>query len=889
MQTLTIIDTFGILFRSFYALKGMASSKGHPSGMINGFANFVLGLENDKSDLIIYALDSKGKSFRSKLYEEYKTNRQTPPDELLIQLQVCLKMIKQMQLNHVSVEGYEADDIIASLVEICKNKDIFIRIITADKDLYQLIQNGKVEVFSPISRRSYDEQACLEKYGVLPAKIADYLAICGDVADNIPGVKGIGPKGAKTLLEDFTDLNDIYENLDLIANPRTKKLLLESKEKAILSKKLASLYKELDLKYLLNQKRVINPLLSIKDILQEYELKTILKKLDLEQSKQVKKDQPQSNKQSFNKSFFTTSMLTSKEEILDKLSNINEDTLLAFDTESTGLDVRKARLVGFSFAFNETRGYYVPIMHDDFKQDLSLAREAISLIYKAHLIGHNLKFDLELIKNTLGLNYPKKYSDTMILAWLINPSLRANMDFLAKHYFDYDTMSFSSLVPKGQSFANVLAKDASFYAAEDAVITLKFYLYFIKLLDKNTLNLAKDLEFPFIQIILMMEENGFYLDTKDLARLQEKLALSLEELTQKIYLLAGEKFNIKSPKQVGELLFDTLAIAKAKKNKTGYKTDEATLRPFAKKHEIVGFILEYRELAKLISTYCEPLITLAKQDDLSRVHSHFLQTGTATGRLSSNNPNLQNIPSRGRYAKAYKSCFKAQKGYKLISLDYSQIELRLLAHFSKDESLLQAFKEGADIHARTAISIFGELNDANRRAAKSINFGLIYGMGARALSQSLEISQESAKDYIKKYFAAFPSIQEYFSSCKALAKEQGFVKTLFGRKRYFDFKSANPRELAMYERECVNSILQGSAADIIKQAMFNLKPFLDKEHLLLLQIHDELIFEVKCEDAENFAKVISNIMENSVQLLVKLKTSLKVGSNWGELKEIEWI
>ncbi|MCR2061376.1 DNA polymerase I [Campylobacter helveticus] len=879
MKTLTIIDTFGFFFRLYYALKNFTSSKGEPSGMVSGFANFIYSLKNEyKSDYIIFALDSKGKTFRSEIDPNYKTNRTPPPPELLAQIPICIEMIEKMGFVSISRENYEADDIIASVVKSCKDKDIFVRIITQDKDLYQLIKDEKVSIYSPISKNDYDEAACLEKYGVKPSQIKDFLALCGDSADNIPGVKGIGAKGAKTLLDEFGSIEAIYENLSLVRNERSKKLLLEGKENAFLSKKLASLYEDLELKDLIEKSAYMQeePLLKVIEYLERFELNSLLKKLKL-------------NPQNQNKNLgFKATLIVDENILFEKLENLESESIIAFDTETTGLDVKEAKIVGFSFCLNENEAFYVPLTHNylgvGVQISMQAAKKALEKIYSHFIVGHNLKYDFAIVENNFSLPPPKKYADTMILAWLYNPSLRVNMDDLALRLFSYETLHFESVVKKGENFAGVELEKACKYAAEDAYITLRFYLYFLKNLEPDLLKLAFKSEFDFIEVLRKMEQNGIKLDTQKLRELMQNFENEIKLLSEEIYTLCDDKFNLNSPKQVGDILFIKLGLPSSKKSKTGFSTDEKVLESLIDKHPAVGKILSYRELAKLYSTYCEPLLKLALKDSNSRIHSSFLQTGTATGRLSSKEPNLQNIPAHGQYAKKYKSCFVAEEGFSFISLDYSQIELRMLAHFSEDAKLLEAFKNDEDIHARTAIMIFGENNYETRSIAKSINFGLIYGMGYKTLSQNLKIEASLAKTYIEKYFNNFTSIKSFFEKVKNEARQNHFIKTLSGRKRYFDFENAKPMQIAMYERESINSILQGSAADIIKLAMLKLCKDLNEDKRLILQIHDELIFEVKDELCENFEKRARDIMENIVELKVNLKTSSSIAKNWGALK-----
>ncbi|EHM0611930.1 DNA polymerase I, partial [Campylobacter jejuni] len=478
MKTLTIIDTFGFFFRLYYALKGFKNSQGQASGMISGFANFIYSLKNEyKSDYIVFALDSKGKTFRSEIDPNYKQNRTPPPPELLEQIPICIKMIEKMGFISVSQEGYEADDIIASFVKTCENRDIFVRIITQDKDLYQLIKDGKTSIYSPISKNDYDEAACLEKYGVKPNQIRDFLALCGDSSDNIPGVKGIGAKGAKTLLDEFGSIEGIYENLTLIRNERSRNLLLEGKENAFLSKKLASLYENLEVQDLI-EKAIYpdeEPLLKILEILEHYELNTLLKKL---------RQNPDNKDKNLG---FKATLIQDENKLFEILNTLDKESIIAFDTETTGLDTKEAKIVGFSFCMNENEAFYVPLTHNylGVGEQISLqnAKKAIEVIFNHFVIGHNLKYDFKIIQNNFDLNLPQKYADTMILAWLKNPSLRVNMDDLALRLFNYETLHFESLVKKGENFASVELEKACKYAAEDAYITLRFYLYFLKNLE----------------------------------------------------------------------------------------------------------------------------------------------------------------------------------------------------------------------------------------------------------------------------------------------------------------------------------------------------------------------------------------------------------------------
>lgn len=874
VKTLTIIDTFGFFFRLYYAMSSLKTNDGKPSGMIHGFANFIANLKQDfNSDYIVFALDSGSKTFRNDIDPNYKANRSQAPKELKEQLPICIDMIEKMGLCSLRVDGYEADDIIASFIKNNPQNDLFIKVVTHDKDLYQLISD-RVNIYSPAKKELYDRDGCYEKYGVYPEQVRDFLALTGDSADNIPGVKGIGDKGAKKLLDEFGSIENLYENLNQVRNERTKNLLFDGKDSAIVSKKLATLYDGLQTPDLSSAKFPdYNPLIKIQDILKEYSLNRLLATLKLEDRQKDLSFEP--------------ILITDDSELEEILSDISSDTLIAFDTETTSVEAKEAKIVGFSFCFNEQKGYYVPINHSYLGVPKMISQKvalwAIERIYSAFVIGHNLKYDFKIILNNFNLNPPKRYADTMIMAWLDDPSSSVGMDALAKKLYDYDTIKFENVVKRGDNFASVELESATKYAAEDAWVTLRFYNTFSKKLSSQMLKIAYDIEFDFILTLLDMEANGIAVNRVKLRNLIDQNEIALDEIKGEIYKLCGMKFNINSTKQLGQVLFDELKLPSKKSTKTGYSTDESVLKELSDAHPSIAKILEYRELYKLQSTYCEPILNLALKDENSRVYTSFIHTGTATGRLASKNPNLQNIPARGSYAKLFRSVFEARDGYSFLSLDYSQIELRLLAHFSGDSALISAFKSGEDIHAKSAINIFGELNDTNRSIAKSINFGLIYGMGVNKLSSDLGIDKKAAKEYIARYFAAFSSVKEYLQSIKDQAKSDGFVQTLIGRRRYFDFSNASPMQLAMYEREAVNTKFQGSAADIIKLSMLKIGKILSDEKMLL-QIHDELIFEVKDEKVDEFGLKIAKIMSEIVSLNVPLVVNYNVAKNWGELK-----
>ncbi len=888
MKTLTIIDTFGFFFRNYYALPQLRSSKGFPTGLLTGFINFIATLNKEHgTDYLVFALDSKEKTIRKEIDPNYKANRPAPPEDLVKQLPVAIELIEKMGFPKVEISGYEADDVIASLVDCAKEQGIKVKVVSHDKDLYQLIDDDKVVLYDPMKKIEINEEKCLEKFGVPPSQIVDYLALVGDTSDNIPGVRGIGPKGASKLLKEFGSIENIYENLDKIANARTKKLLEEGKENAFLSKKLATLYHNILPSCDIDKYRFPdeNPIMKIADELMDLDMKKILVRAGA--TYQHTEDEKACSAQLG----FSAKLLDTKSAVLETLSKIDKTTPIAFDTETDSLSPFEANIVGYSFAVNEEEAYYVPIAHSYLGVGKQLskedAKETLEKLLQHPIIGQNLKYDFAILRGNFGFENLKVYADTMVISWLLNPGESAGLDNMAKRHFSHEMVKFKDTVKKGENFSSVTLEKACEYAAEDAWMTLKLYNTLREKLDEKLKKVAQEVEFPFVITLLDMEEAGIKIDRAFFEKLKKEADETIAELTHDIYALAGKEFNINSTQQLGVVLFDELGLKAGKKTKTGYSTNEQVLQDLYEDHPIIPKILEYREIYKLRSTYIDPLLKLAKKSPDSRIHTSFLQTGTATGRLSSKNPNLQNIPVKSEIGRRIREGFVAKEGYKLVGIDYSQMELRLLAHFSKDPALVEAFREGKDIHAETAAKIFAEENAQQmRRIAKSINFGLLYGMGSRKLAQTIHVSRSEAKSFIEKYFASFPTVKEYLESIKAFAKEHGYVETLLGRRRYFDYENANAFAKASFERESVNTVFQGSAADLIKLSMNKLhETLIDKEEsIMLLQIHDELIFEVAEAKAEAFAKQAGEIMETIYTLEVPLQCSVAIGNNWGELK-----
>ena len=899
LKTITIIDTFGFFFRSYFALPPLRNSQGFPTGLLTGFVNLVDSLHRDHAtDYLVFALDAKGKTFRNDIYPEYKANRDPAPEDLVKQLPVAIEWIEQMGFANLSRTGYEADDVITTVTKFAKEKGWKVRIVSHDKDLYQMIEDGKVEMYDSVKRQVVNEQTCIDKFGVHPKDFINFQAILGDSSDNVPGVKGIGKVGASKLINQYHTLEAIYEDLENCGTPRIQKLMEESKEKAYLSRDLVTMrtdvFKDLDIEsYVFENKNYLSCLV---EEFEQYEMKRALvkAKVGMEEAGCDDIAPPADPKKPTLE--FEAITLDSKEKLDAILSSIDKEAIVAFDTETTGLDTKKAKMVGFSFCLDKDKAYYVPVGHSYLGvEDQVSVEDAIVALKKLmtyQIVGQNLKFDFSLLSNQYDLAPIIPYADTMILAWLSNPGTKVGLDTLAKQYYKYDMKPFKEMVKKGEDFSAVAISDATFYAAEDAWMTFLLYGAIKKKMELSSLTHllkeAKNVEYPFMNVLLRMERLGIKINPEKLISLQKTLSEDLQVLTKEIHTLSGSEFNIKSPKQLGEVLFQHLGLKGGKKTKTGYSTNESVLSSLVGEHDVIPKILQYREYQKILSTYVDPLLKLAQEDSDSRIYTSFGQTGTATGRLSSRDPNLQNIPVRSALGRSVREAFVAKEGYKLVSIDYSQIELRLLAHFSKDAALMTAFNEGVDIHLATSTILFGEEKAKEKRSfAKSVNFGLLYGMGPKKLSDELSIATSEAKEIITNYFASFPTVKSFLEGIQERVKIDGYVETILKRRRIFDYEAANGMQKAAYMRESVNTVFQGSAADLIKLSMNQIDTMIQEEKLdafMLLQIHDELIFEVKEEKVDEMSKRFVHIMENVLELEVPLECSVSVGDSWGELK-----
>lgn len=892
IKTLTIIDTFGFLFRSYYALPPLKAKNGFPTGLLTGFMNFISNIGKDfQTDYLVFALDSKGDTFRNDIYPAYKSHRPDVPEDLLRQLPIAIEWIGKMGFKTAAKVGYEADDIIASLAHDARERGLLVRIVSHDKDLYQLIDDGKVFMFDPMKKNIVTKQMCFEKYGVYPEQFIEYQSLLGDSADNVPGVKGVGKKTAEALIQQFGTLDNIYANLEKIEKKRWQTLLKENKEMAYISKELVTLHNDAHAIENLEELKLPsdNPILKISDTLLKYDMKSIVERVH-KQGLGFKTNMPES-KVSVD---FEPILLNNSDKLFNVIRSIPNNSIVALDTETTDLDTKNAKIVGFSFCFESSKAYYVPIAHFYLgvgnQIDHEDSKKAIELLSRHKLVLQNFKYDYEIIKNNFNIEL-KLYADTMIMAWLLNSDSPVGLDHLAKKYFNHIMISYKDIVKKGENFSHIDIQKACDYASEDALMTYKLYYKLIEEFKKENLEslieVANKIEFDFIYVLAYMQNNGIKIDPEFMRKLKEKTNNYLNDITSKIYKEAGSEFNINSTKQLGTILFETLSLPTAKKTKTGYSTNEQVLAKLKNEHPIIPLLLEYREAYKLKSTYIEPLLELSLKDPNHRVYTSFLQTGTATGRLSSKNPNLQNIPVKSEAGREIRKGFVAEEGKCLIGIDYSQIELRLLAHYCKDEALVNAFRNGHDIHMETAVRIFGEEEALHKRnIAKSINFGLLYGMGSRKLAETVGITPKEAKQYIESYFKSFPTVKQYLKSIEDSALENGYVKTISGRIRKFDFENANGMQRPMYLREAVNTVFQGSTADLIKLSMNEIyKRYKDREDIkMLLQIHDELIFEADENQAQTISNELKEIMENIYTLEIPLKASVSIGKNWGELK-----
>ncbi|GAA9013048.1 DNA polymerase I [Helicobacter pylori] len=883
--TLALIDTFAYLFRSYYMSaknKPLTNDKGFPTGLLTGLVGMVKKFYKDKKNMpfIVFALESQIKTKRAEKLGEYKQNRKDAPKEMLLQIPIALEWLQKMGFTCVEVSGFEADDVIASLATLSPYKT---RIYSKDKDFNQLLSD-KIALFD--GKTEFLAKDCVEKYGILPSQFTDYQGIVGDSSDNYKGVKGIGSKNAKELLQRLGSLEKIYENLDLAKNllsPKMYQALIQDKESAFLSKELATLergcIKEFDFSSCAFPSE--NPLLKIKDELKEYGFISTLRDLENSPTPLILDNAPLLDNTPASENAPKKSRMIVLENtaplsaFLEKLKNSNARIFMRLVLD------KEKKVLALAFLY-EDQGYFLPLEEALFSPfSLEFLQNAFSQILQhAQIVGHDLKPLLSFLKAKYQVSLENiRIQDTQILAFLKNPE-KVGFDEVLKQYLKEEWIPHEKIKDfKTKSKAEKLEQ------LDRELHTLKRLCeYFEKGgLEENLLALAREVETPFMKVLMGMEFQGFKIDAPYFKHLEQEFKNELHVLERQILKLIGVDFNLNSPKQLSEILYEKLELPQNK----SHSTDEKSLLKILDKHPSIALILEYRELNKLFNTYTTPLLRLKDKDD--KIHTTFIQTGTATGRLSSHSPNLQNIPVRSPKGLLIRKGFIASsKEYCLLGVDYSQIELRLLAHFSQDKDLMDAFLKGRDIHLETSKALFGEdLAKEKRSIAKSINFGLVYGMGSKKLSETLNIPLNEAKSYIEAYFKRFPSIKDYLNRMKEEILKTSKAFTLLGRYRVFDFTGANDYIKGNYLREGVNAIFQGSASDLLKLGMLKVSErFKNNPSVrLLLQVHDELIFEIEEKNALELQQEIQRILNDEVYpLRVPLETSAFMAKRWNELK-----
>ena len=920
---LFLLDAYALIYRAYYAFirNPRINSKGQNTSAIFGFINTLEEiLKKENPSHIAVAFDPPGLTFRHEEFEAYKAQREATPEDIKMSVPIIKEVIRAYNIPIIEVEGYEADDVIGTIAKMVDKNIYDVYMMTPDKDYGQLTEPN-VYIYKPKFGSSgfetLNDKAIMEKYNLTsPEQMIDLLGLMGDSSDNIPGCPGVGEKTAEKLLLEFGSIENLLQNTDKLKGA-LKKRVEENKEQIILSKYLATIKTdvpvELDEKSLARKDKNAE---AITQLFEELEFRALLKRvLNVEEvptKKTPKSDPAQGSlfdmfdesdtsdddmpkeETDLSKIKHSYHFIESESEMTDLCNKLCKEKYVAMDTETTGVDAITAEMVGMSFSFKENEAYYVSVSAN---KDEATTQVAIFKPFfedeSIQKIGQNIKYDILVLKN-YDIEVKGKLFDTMVAHYLINPELRHSMDYMAQNYLNYKTISIENLIgPKGKNqktMRDIDPKIVSEYACEDADITLKLRNILAKELKTNNLEkLFNDIEAPLIYVLADMEWSGVRLDLDKLADLSKELNIELINIEKEIIDMAGIDFNVNSPKQIGEVLFDKLKIsAKAKKTKTGqYSTNEEELQKLKDTHPIIDKILDQRGLKKLLSTYIDAFPQMVN-NKTGKVHTSFNQTVAATGRLSSTNPNLQNIPIRDARGKAMRRVFIADEGSKFVSSDYSQIELRIMAHLSKDVNMIEAFNNNQDIHAATASKIFKvpieEVTPEMRNKAKTANFGIIYGITAFGLSERLNIPRGEARDLIDEYFTMFPDVKKYMDDSINTAKENGYVETIYGRKRFLsDINSRNAIVRGYAERNAINAPIQGSAADIIKVAMIRIYNELKNRNLktkMILQVHDELNFNVPTDELEEVKTLIVTEMENAFKLSIPLKTDIGVGDNW---------
>ena len=906
MKTLLLIDGSSYLYRAFHALPDLKNKENHPTGVIYGVLNMLrLTHSQFPSDYSVCIFDAKGKTFRNDIYKEYKANRPRMPEELAMQIEPLQKAISAMGWPMMIKDSVEADDVIGTLSKKANANKIKVIISTGDKDLAQLV-NKETTLINTMTNEKLDIDGVKNKFGVPPSLIIDYLTIIGDTADNVPGIEKVGPKTAVKWLNEHNSLDKIVKNSD-----KFKGVVGENLRKAIdwlpTAKDLITIRCDLDIQVNwgdFTKKDADNKILE--GIYKEFNFSRWLQDLQQKNSNvdgaiinELDNIESSNKTSSFNnKNSYIT--INDEQTLSQWIQKIKLKRIVAIDTETDSLNVMLANLVGISMSIEPGSAAYIPLKHqstDDFIQlSLDLVIEKLKPILedpKIIKIGQNIKYDAHIFLNN-GVNLKGIDEDTMLMSYILESNQSHGMDKLSKRYLGHDCISYESLVGKGVkqiTFDQVYIEDAAPYAAEDADVTFQLFQHLQKLLKENKelLNVYKTIEIPSMQALINVERNGVLIDPRILQEQSHEIGGKLINLEKEAFILADQPFNLSSPKQLREILFEKLEIKPLKKTPTGTpSTSEEVLQALAQDYPLPKLILEHRSLSKLKNTYTDKLPKMINQDT-GRVHTSYNQAVAITGRLASSDPNLQNIPIRTPEGRKVREAFIASKGSKILSADYSQIELRIMAHLSKDKRLIQAFKNNEDIHRITAAEIFNTSIDAitneQRRYAKVINFGLIYGMGPFSLAKNLNIERSAAQNYIERYFMQYPSVKKYMEDAKQFARENGFVETHFGRRLWLpEINGTNGITRAGAERAAINGPMQGTAADLIKLAMIEVHNWIKKEPnikgKMIMQVHDELVFEVPNNEVETFKKMIPNLMEKVASLSVPLIVDIGEGHNW---------
>ncbi|MDY0131502.1 MAG: DNA polymerase I [Desulforegulaceae bacterium] len=880
-KTIYLVDGTAYIYRNYHAIRNLSTKEGFPTNAIFGFTRTLINLLKEKTPQYIgVCFDARGKTFRNEIYDDYKANRPEMPKELALQIDGVKKTVSALSIPWFEKQGFEADDLLGTMAKKAEAQGFKAVIVTGDKDLSQLI-NENISIYDPMKKIEITFDSFKETNGFSPDFLTQAMGLSGDASDNIPGVKGVGIKTAAKLIKEYKTLEKIYENINKIKGKKLVENLEINKENAFLSRKLVEINCEVPFDFDLDELIKKEPKKEeLANLFKEYEFKNLQREF-LEHTNQSEN------------SYKCLNEINQIKEVVKKIQNTK---FFAFDTETTSPNPVEAELAGISLAFSNEDIYYIPIKHENTKTvSLKEVQDTLKEIFideSILKIAQNLKYDLIVLK-THGIEIKGKTFDTMLAAYLLSPGSRShNLNDLALEYLNHKMIDFKDIVNKGQTFDKADFDKAFVYACEDSEITLKLYkILKTRLEEKNLFELLEKIEMPLVPVLAEMEIKGIFIDKDKLVEMSTAFEKELIQIEKDTFETAGEEFNMNSSKQLGEILFEKLNLPPKKKTKkkTGYSTDMSVLEDLSQIHPLPELILRHRELSKLKSTYTDALVSLINKKT-GRIHTSFNQTITATGRLSSSNPNLQNIPIRTEKGRKIREAFIPKKGWILLAADYSQIELRLLAHFSKDPLLIEAFKNDQDIHSKTAEEVFqtlpGMINDDLRRQAKAINFGIIYGMGAFKLAGELGISRKMAQTYIDNYFSRYKKVYEFIESAKEQVRKTGHSTTILGRTRIIEeINSTNKNKIMMAERIAVNTKIQGSAADILKLSMIKTAELLKENKMetnLLLTVHDELVFELPPHEKKEAEEILKASMEKIIKLDVPLKINIASGKNWSE-------